>query len=124
MNKQGFLFTYCNDDGEEIEHTFPSKFSVCPKCEGNGTHVNPSVDGHGITAEEWEREWDEESRENYFNGVYDVTCYECKGLRVVNVIDEDRFSDKDKKIYKIYLEWEEERAQWRAIERMERMMGA
>jgi hypothetical protein len=42
--------------------------------------------------EEFEQEYpDDESREQYFRrgGIYDVPCEECKGRRVVAVVDRD-----------------------------------
>lgn len=63
-----------------------SKYQVCPRCEGEGTHTNPSIDGNGITSSEW-AEWDEEDREMYMTGGYDVQCELCKGQRVVTVTD-------------------------------------
>lgn len=95
-------FTFENDDGEEIGHEFPAKKEVCGRCLGEGKHTDPSIDGHGISQEEWANEWDEESRENYFSGVYDVTCSVCNGLRVVDVIDEGSFTAEDKVIYVRY----------------------
>ena len=65
------------------------RFEVCPTCEGKGSHVNPSIDSHGITGEEWDRDWSYEDRENYMTGFYDVDCYECHGKRVVPVPDEN-----------------------------------
>ncbi len=110
-----------DSDGCEVEHDLPARFEVCPRCEGRGTHVNPAIDGHGISQDEWERDWDEESRENYFSGVYDVACYECNGLRVVPVVDEDRCPPD---LLAAYLEREREDAEFEAVCRMERMMGA
>jgi len=57
------------------------RFKVCPKCEGKGSHVNPSIDGNGLTYEDFENDPDFE--EAYFAGNYDVECYECHGQRVV-----------------------------------------
>lgn len=59
-----------------------TRWAICPTCEGNGTHVNPAIDGHGITAEEM-YELGDDFREDYMRGVYDVSCEECKGMRVV-----------------------------------------
>lgn len=72
------------DDGE---HSLPTKFEVCPTCEGRGVHVNPSIDCDGLTAEDLE---DPDFRESYLSGVYDVVCYTCGGKRVVPVVDRDR----------------------------------
>lgn len=59
-----------------------TKFTVCPRCEGRGSHVNPAIDGQGITAEEMD-DLGEDFRDDYVSGVYDVACEECHGLRVV-----------------------------------------
>ena len=55
---------------------------ICPLCNGNGKHVNPSIDSNGITGEEM-REMDEDFREDYMSGVFDVICARCKGERWV-----------------------------------------
>lgn len=56
------------------------KYIVCPHCEGEGVITNPEVDGNGITAEQFEE--DPDFADNYFSGVYNVTCPACSGLRV------------------------------------------
>ena len=65
---------------------FPMVFKVCPTCDGRGRHVNPSIDGNGITADEWD-EWDDNSKEMYLSGGCDVKCYTCDGRRVVPEIN-------------------------------------
>jgi hypothetical protein len=82
-------WTEYTDDGDELPHELPARYEVCPRCRGTGSHVNPSIDGHGITEEERERDWSDEDWERYLTGFYDVTCYDCKGLRVVKVVDRD-----------------------------------
>jgi hypothetical protein len=75
----------CEAEGfsaDEIKLVVPAKNEVCSTCQGKGTHVNPSIDGSGLSREDFEREGPE-FQEDYFRGVYDVTCYECKGHRVV-----------------------------------------
>lgn len=86
-----------NDDGSFEEKEFPAKYEVCDTCEGRGSHVNPSIDSHGIGAEEWDRDWDEDDREAYFDGRYDVPCAECHGARVTPVLDEDRATPEERK---------------------------
>lgn len=56
-------------------------WEMCDLCEGKGTHVSPSVDSHGISAEEFYD--DPDFAESYFSGVYDVPCAECGGRRVM-----------------------------------------
>lgn len=56
---------------------------ICPTCQGRGSHVNPSIDAHGISGEEMSE--DPDFAEAYFNGAFDVTCAECHGESVVPV---------------------------------------
>jgi len=110
-----FLEWYKDDFDEEL----PLKYEVCNRCQGKGKHVNPNVDGHGISPEEFAE--DPDFKEAYFSGAYDVTCYECKGKRVVSEPDLDRWSDEAKAEWKSYCinDYEYERCC-----EMERRMGA
>lgn len=108
----------CDDGTAETE--LPAKFEVCDTCRGKGSHVNPSIDGNGLTAEDFAE--DPDFREDYFSGVYDVTCHECKGLRVVPVIDYDRLNEGQKVIAANYEKRERMRAQWDAEDRHTRRM--
>lgn len=115
-------FTEYRDDGDEIVHELPAKFEVCPRCRGEGSHVNPSIDGHGITGEEWNGpDWDDDSREMYMSGGYDVPCHRCGGKRVIAVLDRD-VADPD--ILKAYDDQERELRELEAEEAAERRMGA
>lgn len=71
----------------ETEIVIVAKFDVCPRCSGSGTHVNPAVDGNGISREDFDQDPDFERE--YIAGTYDVPCYQCNGKRVVLVPDED-----------------------------------
>ena len=75
-------------DGEDIE--IPARYEVCSTCDGKGSHVNPSIDAHGISPEEFAE--DPDFAESYHRGDYDQPCNECGGRRVVPVMDEDRTS--------------------------------
>lgn len=66
-------------------------FAVCPTCEGRGSHVNPSIDSQGLSAEDFDE--DPDFREDYFSGAYDVPCAECRGNRVVPQCADDSCSD-------------------------------
>lgn len=57
-------------------------YAVCPTCEGRGTHVNPAVDGNGLTQDDIQ-ELGPDFLDDYLGGVYDVRCRECLGRRVV-----------------------------------------
>ncbi len=54
-----------------------SKWQICPICDGDGTYVNPNIDSHGLTAEDFHE--DPDFAEDYRSGVYDVSCQTCKG---------------------------------------------
>ncbi len=127
MNKQTIKFETVNDDGEEVEYELAAKYEICPRCEGSGSHTNPSIDSHGITSEEWERDWDDESREMYFNGGYDVTCYECKGERVVLEVDEEQINNygtpEQKKMLEEYWNGIKADREYEAMCRAERRFG-
>lgn len=67
--------------------TIPGGLIVCPICEGKGKYVNPSIDSHGISAEEFEE--DPDFDESYFRGDYDIICTCCDGR---NVVDKLRYA--------------------------------
>jgi predicted methyltransferase len=79
-----------DDLGNEI--FIPSKYEVCGRCEGRGTHVNEAIDGNGITGSEMAElcHDDPDFSEDYFSGKYDVTCTACNGKRVTLEPDFDR----------------------------------
>jgi len=104
------------DFEDEIE--LPARWEICDRCDGEGQHVNPNVDGHGISAEEWEQDWDEESREGYFRGDYDVPCEaRCNGGKVLVVDEEACKNEPLKSLYEAYEKQEAERAQSEAEDR-------
>lgn len=118
-----YVETADGTDVETVEVVFPAHYEVCDRCRGEGRHVNPSVDGHGISAEEFAEDPDFE--EAYFSGVYDVTCEACKGNRVVEVMnDPETFTPEQKELLaKLEKQWEDEAAD-RRMHEAERRMGA
>lgn len=111
------LYNHETEEDDEIE--VPFTYEVCPTCSGKGSHVNPSVDCNGLTAEDFAE--DPDLLENYMEGNYDVSCYECGGNRVVPVMDEERIDPAIlKRIHKV----QEDDADFRAIQEAERRMGA
>ncbi len=83
----GEILLFNEEIGEEESTTVKMKFSICPTCNGKGTHVNPSIDSQGISSDEFAE--DPDFFESYISGDYDVNCYECGGKRVIPVVDED-----------------------------------
>lgn len=106
------------DDGVDV--IVPAKYEVCDRCRGTGYHDHPAF-SNGITSSEWRDDWDEESREMYKRGGYDVQCHECKGRRVVLVPDDQ---SADIKSLAFYDDWVTTEAASRAEETAERRMGA
>lgn len=96
------VITHVTRSGDEFEVELPSRKAVCPRCDGEGKHVNPSIDSHGITREEFDEDPDFE--EAYFRGDYDVTCYECKGANVVDEVDEDKLTKRQRLLYNRHIE--------------------
>jgi hypothetical protein len=67
------------------------EYRVCPVCHGEGTTVNPNIDAHGLTAEDFAE--DPDFAEAYWSGVYDEECRACGGLRVVTDDREDELAE-------------------------------
>lgn len=108
-----------NDDGDEEAIEVHICFDVCDTCEGRGKYVNPAIDGHGISQDEFRDDPDFE--EAYFAGRYDITCTECKGLRVVPIADPAR---NPSELIERFEEIAHEDAQYDAIAEAERRFGA
>jgi hypothetical protein len=78
-------FETLDEETCEIEVELPAKYEVCSRCDGEGKHVNPAIDGNGISREDFDADPDFE--EAYFQGRYDVRCEVCRGERVELVVD-------------------------------------
>jgi len=80
--KDGYIIWETEDDeGNSVTHKLQSKWAVCGMCDGDGKHVNPSIDASGL-----DFYGEPEFEQEYMSGMYDITCNECKGLRVVPVL--------------------------------------
>lgn len=108
------------DEKTKQEVALPTKWEICDNCRGNGTHVNPSIDGHGISTDDecWQ---DDDFREGYFSGRYDVRCDNCNGSGKVQVPDEARCTPEQ--LEAVHQAWRE-RAEYEAECAAERRMGA
>lgn len=112
---------YDEDADEEFDAEFPVEFEVCHLCNGKGSHVNPSIDAHGISADEFYE--DPGFAEDYFSGVYDVSCYECGGRRVVPEIAKNLLNNTQQKNYEILQEKWQADADYARLCAAERRMG-
>lgn len=104
---------------ENMGVKLPKHRIVCPTCNGEGQH------GPGWVFTEEDRyemgyEFDE-LMEDLRAGRYNVTCDDCKGLRVVEEVDEDQLDEQTANEWR---HWMAEAYEQEAIYRMERMMGA
>ncbi len=72
------VFLFDEEDPELA--SIPAVYEVCETCDGRGSHVNPSIDAHGISPEEFHE--DPDFAESYWRGDYDQSCNECCGQRV------------------------------------------
>jgi hypothetical protein len=64
-----------------IKRSKREKWILCPVCEGEGSTVNPSIDAHGLSYEDFRE--DPDFATDYCSGAYDQTCAACNGQRVV-----------------------------------------
>ena len=106
------VITFIDNDG--IEQEMPARYVACDRCEGHGMHTNPNIDAQGLSHDLVN---DPEFMQNYRNGVYDITCTECNGKRVVLVPDGnqcnptilDHWYEGQKELAEMYAEIEAEK---------------
>lgn len=116
-------FTTLDAETCEIEVELPAKNEVCGRCEGEGKHTNPAIDGNGISQEQFDEDPDFE--EAYRSGRYDVTCERCGGKRVELVVDAAEC--KRQGLHKELSDYYQHRREIREVEAIyesERRMGA
>ncbi len=107
-----------DEDLEEVRPVwFPIEWIVCSGCQGRGEYVNPSIDSHGLSQEDFDQ--DPDFRDDYRSGVYNVTCELCKGRAVMPELpeaDDILRTARDKFLDQMHA--------WDSESHMERMMGA
>ena len=111
------LEVYDPDVDGYVKITIPGKWAVCPVCDGNGKHVNPSIDAGGLPRDFLE---DPDFMDDYMGGAYDVTCNRCNGRTTVWDRDYDALPYDERRLVDDHLKLE---AEMRAEELAERMMG-
>lgn len=79
-------------------------YDVCPTCNGRGRYVNPSIDSHGLTAEDFAE--DPDFARAYRCGTYDITCVTCSGKRVVPVPDKEHNSKEILQAVEEHIRWQ------------------
>ena len=111
---------YMEEDGETQK--LPLHRIVCPTCDGRGSHVNPSIDSHGLTADDFYE--DPDFARDYMAGAYDVVCSECGGHNVVDDVDYERAKTECPDLLKRWEDYLQEQYNYEAECRAERRMGA
>ena len=114
--------TYIDENTEEQTVTLPSRWEICSRCRGNGTIVNPAVDGSGISPDEFREDPDFE--EAYRRGDYDIPCVADCDNGKVRVPDEERMTAEHRRIYKVWRQQQREVRESYRMEAAERRMGA
>ncbi len=112
------------EDGEVEEIYLPYVWQICDDCKGSGTRDNLGA----ITADEWNNDWDDDEKEMYLSGAYDVRCEDCDGTGKVQVVDTERCDPKLRGSYyeqllAAYYEQQADMAADRAMREMEGRMG-
>jgi DnaJ-class molecular chaperone len=95
----------------------PWRYEVCDRCEGRGTQCRIGA----MTGSEYHEHChdDPDFPENYKSGMYDEPCQECRGLRVVAVVDRERCHPDQLEVWDKQCEAEAEReAHDRYVDRM------
>ena len=108
---------YGDGDAEQDPIWYHIEWVVCSGCQGRGEYVNPSIDSHGLSQEDFDQ--DPDFRDDYRSGVYNVTCELCKGRAVMPELpeaDDILRTARDKFLDQMH--------SWDAESHMERMMGA
>jgi phage FluMu protein Com len=103
------------EDSPERVVELPAKKEVCPKCEGHGSILNPSIAQHAYTASEFAESFDEEEAAEYFRrgGRYDVKCPTCKGANVIDVVDVEALASARQIVdYSAWKKQEDDRAKF------------
>jgi hypothetical protein len=114
-NRMTANVTIRTEDDAEEEVDVAVRFEVCQCCDGKGKYVNPNIDRHGLSREDFDQ--DPDFAEAYMEGQYDITCEECEGRRVVPVC-------MDEKVLEKIQEKARADAEYRAECEAERRMGA
>ena len=111
-----------DEDLEEVDKKwYHIKWVICTMCQGRGEYVNPSIDSHGLTREDFDE--DPDFKVDYMSGTYNIRCELCKGRAVEPEFDEDYNVDA-KELIQARDKFLNMLQGWNAEEEMERMFGA
>lgn len=63
-------------EADEVTSEKP-RWIICVVCDGDGSTVNPAIDGNGLSAEDFYD--DPDFADEYMRGTYDIACRACGG---------------------------------------------
>jgi len=106
---------------EDKKKWYHIKWIVCTMCQGRGQYINPSIDSHGLSSEDFDR--DPDFKDDYLSGVYNMTCELCGGRAVEPEFDE-YYNSNAKGMIETRNKFLDMIQSWDAESEMERMMGA
>lgn len=123
MSALTLTFThFYNEAADEVEISLPARYEVCSRCNGRGSH-DPESWSDGFTESEFSETFpEEEDRDAYFSGAYDVQCTVCNGKRVELVVDREAAERDCPELLKIWDENAKEEAREDAADRATRRM--
>tara|TARA_R110002126_G_scaffold14054_17_gene59837 strand:- start:2361 stop:2732 length:372 start_codon:yes stop_codon:yes gene_type:complete len=110
------VFTHRDDEDEERTYDLPATVEVCGRCGGRGVHDHAAF-SNGVSQENLD---DQDFREDYYSGAYDVRCSVCHGRNVQLVVDAQAC---DQEVLKIYYQWCDDEAAHDRETADERRMG-
>jgi len=118
-----------DEDGVEHQRAIPHKWEICHSCAGDGTipdrAISPTGDGSWTGSEFAEAcHEDEDFRDHYFGGMYDVACPDCSGSGKTKAIDWTALEQRDPALAKRYEDHLKDEACFEAECAAERRMGA
>ncbi len=110
-------------EGDYHRLDLPTKWAICPECDGDGHCLPHGMRGYGYTQEEWDRDWDHEDRQRYFSGGYDVQCDVCHGSGKVQSTDWESVVARSPKLYELLMKFCDMEHRFATQEAYERKMG-
>jgi len=113
-------FTYEFKSGKVLTKDLPMRNEVCGRCDGEGTHLRPGMEGRAYSWEEFQD--DPEFEEGYFGGRYDVVCDDCHGRNVMPVVDEEALTHSQARFWSQVCRVSYEQAEREAADRMQTFM--